>query len=163
MRNLKMFTAVAAIALTMGVVGVSAATASTSFSGTISGSTWVGTVGPCDFTIGVSGGPPPATTLLTGSTFVGRGTTQPCDPTTLQILTNIDITYANADSGTIPAGLKVKDLSTGCTFTTTGAITITNNTSAGANGVWSGSGNATSPTFPCVLAPATINVSGTFS
>ena len=162
MRNLKTFTAVAAIALTMGVVGVSAASATVTFDGTISGSTWAGAVGPCDFSITSTGRPSPtaATTLtLDAATFAGRGTTQPCDPTSLQILNNITVnTNATAMSGTL-SSFRVKDNVSGCTYNVAAGTTINNDTTAGSDGKWAGTGSATSSNFPCIFAPASITVS----
>ena len=159
MRNLKMFTAVAAVALSMAAVGVSSASAVT-FDGTISGSTWVGAVGPCDFSITASAGAPTSATM-TGSSFAGRadGPNDPCDESSLSIENNISVSYTNAMTGALASGIRVHDNDSGCDYTTNSAITISNDTTLGNDGLWSGSGSATSSNFPCLFAPATISVS----
>ena len=164
MRNLKTFTAVAAVAVLMGVVGVSAASATVTFHGTISGSTWAGAVGPCDFSITSTTGPG-TNGVLQGGTFVGRGTTQPCDASSLTITNNISVTYPGGSTMNATLGqIVIDDNNTGCTYrTSTSGLGITNNTTLGNNGIWSGSGTATSSNFPCNFAPANISVSGFFT
>jgi len=160
MRNLKTFTAVAAVAVLMGVVGVSAASAVT-FDGTISGSTWAGAVGPCDFSINSTTSPGTNGTLQ-GATFAGRGATQPCDASSVTITGNVSITYHSIDHATL-GQITFDDSVTGCTYKTVSPFTIANSTTAGWHGVWSGSGSATSSNFPCFLSPGTLSISGTFT
>jgi len=163
MRNLKTFTAVAAVAVLMGVVGVSAASANYTFDGTISGSTWAGAVGPCDFSVTATTAPGTNGSLI-GSTFAGRtdGTNAPCDQTSLTITNNVTLTYDSADKATL-GQITIDDAETGCTYRTAAGLVLNNDTTLGPDGVWSGSGSATSSNFPCFLAPANISVSGKFT
>lgn len=153
MSRLRMLLITVAAVFAIGAVGASAASAGY-FTGTISGSTWLGTLGPCDFRIDAEKtdpvlAPPDDQTLL-GSTFTGEGEIQPCDPAEVE-LSNVEATF-NLDGAhwdmILHAPFTVS--ASGCTFTTSTNYTL--HGTANPYGAYSGGGSASGSPFFCGTA-----------